>query len=615
MQSRSTCYRYAIAELTRLLERIGVSVSSSVESPLQRHFFLQMSNPDSHNIDRPPTPDEVFSDGYVVQISADGITISAKLAKGILNGVYDIAERLGFLFLLPGNEGEWPPVKKGDFSLPITREVINPRFKYRGIWGCGRLDYTVEEWLRFYAKLRFNALSHLKEDLPLAKELGLRLEFGGHRLSRLLPRELLEEKPELFRMSQPEDFFGRRCSDANMCITNPWTKKIIKDNFRQELNESKGIYALHFWPDDLPAGGWCLCPSCRALSPSDQAMLAMRHLAEVIAEEESLARLAFLAYHDTIAPPKNILPPAEAFLLFAPRERCYAHTLDNPSCKRNAFYLKALRQLALTFDGIGDAHTFEYYFDQCLFRGIYPFLPEVILQDVRTYEENGIETNLSLQTSGPAIAPEFNMLVFARAQWSKGLTADDFISDIAAQICPDDPKPWRLYLTRRKAVFSKAMRMCEYDFDLYMDYRWLPESSIPFAAEMAQTYHDAACELALAADELASAKGPSAAGRTGVLSGKEAARARFEAAELEVMSLQQKAMNHICAYHQTGETESLEEGIRFLKKTLHQMEETHDKARKAKLPEDSYYYALNTEWLKKEFEKKIAKCSAALKLS
>ena len=40
----------------------------------------------------------------------------------------------------------------------------------------------------------------------------------------------------------------------------------------------EGAYAIHAWGDDLPAGGWCLCPSCRSFSPEDQSMIAMNLL-------------------------------------------------------------------------------------------------------------------------------------------------------------------------------------------------------------------------------------------------------------------------------------------------------------------------------------------------
>ena len=36
------------------------------------------------------------------------------------------------------------------------------------------------------------------------------------------------------------------------------------------------------------------------------------------------------------------------------------------------------------------AHTFEYYLDRVLFRGLYPTLPQVILGDMRIYEEHGV---------------------------------------------------------------------------------------------------------------------------------------------------------------------------------------------------------------------------------
>lgn len=149
-----------------------------------------------------------------------------------------------------------------------------------------------------------------------------------------------------------------------------------------------------------------LSPSSRALSPTDQSMLAMRSLAEVVAEENLPLRIPVLAYHDTLFPGTQIDVSKECFLLFAPRERCYGHALNDPSCKRNQIFCRALKDWINKFEGIDDAHTFEYYFDQILFLGIHPFLLSIIIEDTHFYEKQKIGCHMSPQVGGSAIAPE-----------------------------------------------------------------------------------------------------------------------------------------------------------------------------------------------------------------
>ena len=546
-------------------------------------------------------------DAYRITVSKEELTISSPSAKGILNGTYDLAERLGYLFLYPGLGGEWAPTYDQLATLFIGDEIINPRFPYRGIFWEGKNagDFTDEEWLRFYAKLRFNALRHEMDDLSLAEELGLRLEVGGHDLSKLIAREHFRENPEWYRMVQPTDFNGQRSNDLNYCVTNEEARTEVKRRFRHELGLLKGIYAIHKWADDLPGGGWCFSPTSRALSPSDQSMLAMRSLVEVIEEETSPLRISVLAYHDTLFPGTQIDVSKGCFLLFAPRERCYGHALDNPSCKRNRVYSEALRAWMHKFEGVDDAHTFEYYFDQILFRGIYPFLPTIIIADMYLYEERKIECHMSLQVGGPSIAPDYNMLLFAKSHWDRNITAELYIENLAKRIAPGQSPPWCNYLTKRGQIYEQALLTCDHDLKIYFDYRWLPETTTDFGKIIAQGYEKASIRMNDNANCLKEAISPEWSTQLCELAEREIRRTRFEAAELHVMYLQQSAMNKFGSFLNTREVEHAQEGVKLLKQTIVAQKHAVEKGIEAGLPCDSYYFTLVEHMLRPDFEEKI----------
>ncbi|MCK5844528.1 MAG: DUF4838 domain-containing protein, partial [Victivallales bacterium] len=491
MVSGKSCetFEYAISELTRMLEKADVGAMSPVSSDASssRYVITLGSSSDGDSCDAKAC--EILHDGFVIDSQPDSVKLTANSAKGALNAVYELMERLGYLYLFPTDEGEWAPNELQD--IPVGVSLVNPRFPHRGVFRevvtvtpC----HTSEEWFEFFAKLRFNAVVlDQTELLPLARKLGLRMEVGGHGFSKLLPREMFDDNPELFRMFQPEDFNGRRLADCNLCVTNPETSRIVRENFAEKLAESKDAYAMHLWPDDLPAGGWCLCPSCRAFSPEDQATIAMRMVAD---EAKSLGddmKIPFLAYHDTMTPGPEIDVSDNMFLLYAPRERCYAHALDDPDCKRNRFYLDALVQWMEKFKGIGDNHTFEYYFDQILFRGMHPYIPAVIAGDMNAYEDHGIEWHLSLQVAADSVSPEYNMLFFAASHWDEnGLNPEDFSASLAEKAAEGDvASAMTEYLNGRAAVYADAMRMCDHNLTIYLDYRWLPETNSPFGPEMA----------------------------------------------------------------------------------------------------------------------------------
>lgn len=610
---RNETYSYAVSELKRILGRLNIQLSEDTTLKCGKGFAIAISAEEKISGKDMPPQKNLKSDSYILKVTGKTVFISAPAAKGILNGVYDLAERLGVVFLLPTEAGELIPGSKR--SLPEGIWRMESRFEYRGVFLqlFEGLDYSEDEWLRFYAKLRFNAVRAENRQMSLCKELGLRCEVGGHGLQSFLPRSLFEKEPELFRMFQPEDFGGKRMKDSNFCVTNIKTRQIVQENFRKHLETVRGAYAIHAWADDLPAGGWCLCPSCRALPPTDQAMLAMRHLAEVAGKTAEKPRIPVIAYHDTMRPGHQIEAPKEGFLLYAPRERCYGHALDDPSCERNRFYMNALKEWGKKFKGIDDAHTFEYYFDQILFRGIYPFLPRIIFDDMKVYESNDITCHMSLQVGGSETTPEFNMLAFAKGLWNKDITAEKFIADMAASILPEFPAPWRKYLTSRARVFTEAMRMCGHNIDIYLDYRWLPETILPFGREMALAYDKAADNLDSIAASLEKAVNEKWPGQVRKLAKKEAKRAYFEAAELRVMARQQSAMNELADFMNTRDTAVLRKAIQNLEKACVLFKTAKIKAHAAEISEKGWYFKHINEWLTGEFRKKIENYKPALK--
>ena len=599
----------ALAEARRLLERLERTVrhvDTSSASPAGFCLRIAADEPASSTGPSADLLADVRHDGYRIVVAPEEVLLGAATAKGLLNAVYGLAQRLGYRFLLPSEQWEWPPPEPR--ALQTGPYLCNPRFAHRGVFASALNlgDFTPEQWLRFYAKLRFNALAFHGSDpacVRLARRLGFRLETGGHGLPDLLPRALFDQRPELFRMAQPEDFAGQRTPDANLCPTHPDAAAIIATNYRKRLDACAGYHAVHAWPDDLPGGGWCLCPRCRALTPSDQALLAMRHLARAAARSGRNMRVPVIAYHDTIPPPRTIRPAPECLLLYAPRERCYAHALDDPTCARNAWYLRALQGWMHCFADIDDAHTFEYYFDQVLFRGHHPFIPEVIFRDASVYERAGIQSHMSLQVNGPAIAPEFNLLVFSAANWDADLTADGFIDDLASAFGPAGPT-WGRYLRRRAAIHATALRMCEHPVEIYLDYRWLPESTSDFGREMAGAYDAAARDTA---DAAASLEYDAAAGdeRMALLVDREASRARFEAADFTAMAAQQRAANALASYHACGERRAREEAVSQLGDTIRHLDAAREAALAAGLPDDRLYVRTVNRWLAREMGEEV----------
>jgi len=599
--AESTCFAFAASELARLLGRVGVSTRTTAANA-EEGWQLAVGERVAYPAD---TLAPLFNDAYVLETTASGVTISSKSAKGVLNGVYGLCDRLGYLYLFPGEDGEWPPrLADGEsLSIPLGTIVMQPRFPHRGIFNGNSAD----PWATYYAKMGFNAMCQPTEK-EVAERLGLRVEVGGHDYDELITPDDLKAHPEYARMVQPEDFWGGRTPDFNLCVASPDAVKVVKETFRTKIKEkaAERIYAWHCWPEDLPAFGWCMCPTCRSFTPNDQAMIAMRYLSEVVREERLPVRVPMLAYHDTMFPGKKIDAPPETFLLFAPRERCYGHALNDPACAINERYHQALKEWMAKYEGIDDAHTFEYYLDRVLFRGLFPFLPQLILDDTDVYEAAGIESHISLQT-GSGFKPELMMLnlpVFAQSHWNADLDAETFIANTAEKILPENPEVWVEYFTKRAEVSWRTMQW-EDESVGWADYRWISETTLPIGDKMVEEFRWGAEAYEKMADTLEGALKPGWPDRVKAYAKTEVGRTRFEAAELHVMMLQQDAMNHIGDYMNTGDEAVLSEGVRLLRETVAALEIAKAKAEAAGMP-NSYYFMFNT-WVTKEINEKIAK--------
>ena len=171
---------------------------------------------------------------------------------------------------------------------------------------------------------------------------------------------------------------------GNCCTDNAEGLALIRAGVRS-ARAAAGSDDLHLWGLDLFGGGWCHCPGCRTLTPSDQAL----RLANAVADDLSHGERVFhLAYHDTFSPPRSVLPHPRVWAEFAPRERCYAHAIDDPTCHANPRYRAALEAHLAWFDG--RVEVFEYYADTILFGGCAVPLIEVIARDLAYYQRVGV---------------------------------------------------------------------------------------------------------------------------------------------------------------------------------------------------------------------------------
>ena len=224
--------------------------------------------------------------------------------------------------------------------------------------------------------------------LAKCNRLGLQLEYEIHAIGHLLPRELFDNNPELFRMNED----GVRVADVNMCATNPVALAIAAENAAKLCSKLKSTTGRYFlWGSDNY--GKCECRKCRELSGSEQALIIENALLKSIRSFDSRATLAHLAYCQTASAPRAVAPDDGIFLEFAPMHRRHDIPFSQQSeCEEALSHLDD----NLKVFGAESAQVLEYWLDASLFSNWkkpaakIPWSDEVLAADLQTYAQRGI---------------------------------------------------------------------------------------------------------------------------------------------------------------------------------------------------------------------------------
>ncbi|MGH2633625.1 MAG: DUF4838 domain-containing protein [Tepidiformaceae bacterium] len=387
-------------------------------------------------------------DSFSAHVEDGEITLRGNNVRGAINGVYWLLEAVGFAWVDPGEQGI---CLRPGASLETGTYEQAPSFARRTlILGQDAFSDDWRQWMEWASRNRFNDLffhdtppsrwDRTDTDKPLsADELAsaggwmferwdadgpaivreaatraMRLQFGGHHLPAMVPRAAFADHPEWFPLRG-----GVRDGRYNLCPTNPGATQELRRNARRFFERFAGADIYHLWGDDIRGGGWCQCEGCAGLTPSDQALLATNVLAETLAEVHPRARIAHLAYHDTVEPPAKVVPKENVVALWAPRERCYAHAIDDPVCEKNAVdYWRPYQGVLEVFGNEpGRVSIFEYHSDAILFKGLAPPHLRALPGDARAYAAGAHNLQNLMVTSRPWVGPPFHAWWMGRCAW------------------------------------------------------------------------------------------------------------------------------------------------------------------------------------------------------
>ncbi len=465
--------RFAGAELARYIERI--QGSKVLVGDLEASHRIYVGKIPSHI---PPAAAQklradlsaIKKDGFIVRRIGPDVIIVGNGARGNLFGSYAFLERLGARWYFPGRSHEVVPRRRIDWRGPL--EIVESPAVPERVLSFDGDNYTpLEDWIDFAAKVRVNRFAFFQTSPPMqdwyvyarprllleCEKRGLMIETGSHLLSSFLPRNLFREHPDWFRMNEQ----GQRANDYNF---NPFSTAALGYVARgvvDHLSRTPEAVLFHVWPDDIFGGGWSHEPGKEQYTPSDQSLLAANEIVRRLHETLPMAKLAFLAYHDTVFPPRMVKPEPGIVYFYAPRERCYAHSLSDPECGLNKRYRSALEE-ALPAFGPGNAEAFEYYVDEILFMNLTcPPLPDVIKRDVAYYRQLGIPAVAGLVVSqGEYVTPAVNAFLYPQALWNPQRDLNESLKEYALIYFGD--AGLAVYFNELAEGLRNVLQTCEY---------------------------------------------------------------------------------------------------------------------------------------------------------
>ncbi len=413
--------RFAVDELQRYLHRLtGATIGHTLDPALPPNTLLLGS------ATAPTAGNTLPSNDYRIEATAGGVTLRGGSARDLLDAVYALLTQCGCRWSLLPEIDEYVPRMDGSIDVESAHHAAP--FRIRGYttdimtWHytqpealAARLpdDRHFIDWMGKSGANTFLFIRHpfdtqltIPELLPTFAERGIDVEYGGHVIPLLLPREEFAIHPQYFPVNRE----GERSQDANVCTSNDDAMRVVRANAMRYVQEYPEQSALHIWGADVFTGAWCSCEACRPFSVQDQNLRVCNAVAAALNDARLSRPVCYLAYHDTIDPHLSIAPAPGVVCEFAPRERCYGHALDASTCATNRRYAAALEGYVERF-GAERVRVFEYYGDAILYFGCGIGLTHVIEADLAYFRKLCIRDVLMLQFgrfSAFAYAPNFH---------------------------------------------------------------------------------------------------------------------------------------------------------------------------------------------------------------
>jgi len=441
---------FAGQELQRYLKEMSGAELPIVNAPSKKPAIVLVSR--SSDLDKQALEDPREEDHYRLSIAKKNVRIEGASPRAVLFGVYDILERLGCGWCVPGDE---VVPKRATIELAPLRVDARPAFQYRMMLDFHMLTVAqtiaISDWI---AKNRMNWVRECpnahgepkawydRRDriVPELKKRGLHLIVGGHTMHTWLPETLFDSHPEWFA------YDGGARKPPTLCVSNPEMTTQLIQNMEQFLGRCPEVDVIDLWHTDSEV--FCRCAKClrgiaiegaKEKPPADAVQSAyvisyiefVNRVAGAIAKSHPKVMIGPLIYSQTDrAMPDGCPAPADNVLLgLAHFHRdSYRPLVGEPKSTIN------LRFLGNDLTWIAKSkHSYIYEYYNCWVAPyVYPGA-QVIVRDLQTLE--------SLQVQGVSsdmygYSP-VNMYVAARALWAPNISWKEAVREFCLRYYGD----------------------------------------------------------------------------------------------------------------------------------------------------------------------------------
>jgi hypothetical protein len=373
-------------------------------------------------------------------VSRDGrpiLILAGGGREGALYAVYAYLAELGWRWYSPGKSGVVAPATLAEPKLDSWRLTSTPDFPvFRGFLAAAESLESNDMFL-WMARNRVNSWAYRQRTYGLMKKLGFRFVTGGHIMEDILApdapqpngRSLFEEHPDWF----PEVDGKRLRANAakyQFCVSNAAATNYVANRVTELVGKDwKWTDFQNAWMLDTWAG-WCQCSKCRALGNDADRYLyflgRVRAAIDAAVKSGKLTRspgLLLCAYEGTPAlrgPDKAVpksLSNGKDMALYAPINRCYAHTLDDPRCTElNVPYARALESWGKV-SGKFPLATVEYY-NNSKVEDLPVLFTRTMGGDFAYYKRTGVTAITYMQVPVTLQGPRsLTQVLFARLAW------------------------------------------------------------------------------------------------------------------------------------------------------------------------------------------------------